>query len=128
MTAHKRILVVDDEAIVLLIFHDTLEALGDSYEIVTAQSGLEALDEARKKPFDLVITDMSMPGMDGVQLTEAIKTLHSDTAVIWITAYGCYHVSSEAERLGVITCRDKPLEVHEILQMTKDALADGQFL
>jgi CheY-like chemotaxis protein len=122
MTAHKRILIVDDEAMVLFIFSDTLQALGNGYEIVTAQSGVEALDQFRKAPFDLVITDLSMPGMDGVQLTEAIKTLNSHTVVIWITAYGCHNVSSDAERLKIQCCRDKPLEVSEILQMTKEAL------
>jgi CheY-like chemotaxis protein len=126
MIAHKRILVVDDEAMVLFIFNDTLQALGKTNEIVTAQSGLEALNEFKEKPFDLVITDLSMPGMDGVQLTEAIRTLNPETAVIWITAYGCHNVVSDAERLGVITCRDKPLEVPEILQMAREALNANQ--
>jgi two-component system response regulator PilR (NtrC family) len=124
MTVRRRILVVDDEAMVLFIFSDTLQALGDGYEIVTAQGGLEALDLVKKKPFDLVITDLSMPGIDGVQLTEAIKALSPDTAVIWITAYGCHNVSSDADRLKIFSCRDKPLEVSEILQMAQDALGN----
>jgi DNA-binding NtrC family response regulator len=124
MTAQKRILVVDDEATVLLIFFDTLQALGDDYQTVTAQSGFEALKEARKKPFDLVITDLSMPGMDGVKLTEAIQALDPDTTVIWITAYGCHNVSRDAERLGIYSCRDKPMEVGEILEMVRDALGN----
>jgi DNA-binding NtrC family response regulator len=123
MIAHKRILIVDDEAMVLFIFNDTLQSLGNTNEIITAQSGLEALNEFRKESFDLVITDLSMPGIDGVQLTEEIKALNPDTAVIWITAYGCHNVVTEAERLGVVYCRDKPLEVQEILHMARNALA-----
>jgi DNA-binding NtrC family response regulator len=122
MTVRKRILVVDDEAMVLFIFGDTLQALGEGYEIVTAQSGQEALDLAQKTPFDLVITDLSMPGIGGVQLTEAIKAKSPNTVVIWITAYGCHNVSAEADRLHVFRCRDKPLEVSEILQMAREAL------
>jgi DNA-binding NtrC family response regulator len=122
MIAHKRILVVDDEAMVLFIFNATLQELGNGNEIVTAQNGHEALEAFRKQPFDLVITDLSMPGMDGIQLTEAIKAAQPDTAVVWITAYGCHNVTSDASRLGVVGCRDKPLEVQEILQMAKEAL------
>ena len=122
MIAHKRVLVVDDEAMVLFIFNDTLQGLGDTYEIVTAQNGRDALDECAKRSFDLVITDLSMPGMDGIELTEAIKATNPKTAVVWITAYGCHNVASEARRLGVASCRDKPLEVQEILEMTRQAL------
>jgi CheY-like chemotaxis protein len=125
MSANRRILVVDDEAIVLLIVHDTLETMGNHYEIVTAQSGAQALELARKKPFDLVITDLSMPEMDGVELTEAIKSLHPATTILWITAYGCHNYQDEARRLAVYGCWDKPLEISEILHMTEEALAAG---
>jgi CheY-like chemotaxis protein len=122
MIAHKRILVVDDEAMVLFIFREALQSLGNANQIVTVQSGLEALNEFTQEPFDLVITDLSMPGMDGVQLTEAIRSVNPHAAMIWITAYGCQNVVTEAQRLGVMYCRDKPLEVQEILQMAEDAL------
>jgi CheY-like chemotaxis protein len=122
MIDQKRILVVDDEPTVLFILHDTLQALGSGYEIVTAQNGLEALDSARKDPFDLVITDLSMPDLNGIELTEAIKTQRPATPVIWITAYGSRNVLADARRLDVHSCRDKPLEVSEILYMAQEAL------
>jgi DNA-binding NtrC family response regulator len=124
MAALRRILAVDDEAMVRFILHDSLQSLGPSYEIVTAENGREALHAFEQEPFDLVITDISMPEMNGVQLTEAIRAMGSDAAVIWITAYGCHNVLSDAVRLGVCTCRDKPLEVKEILRMARQALAD----
>jgi DNA-binding NtrC family response regulator len=126
VVAYKRILVVDDDAAVLFVFRETLRALGKTNEIVTAQSGLEALNEFRKKPFDLVVTDLKMPDMSGVELTEAIKALNSETPVIWITAHGAYQFTSDAERLGVTSCRDKPLEIWQILQLVQDALSDDE--
>jgi DNA-binding NtrC family response regulator len=122
MLRKKRILVVDDDERVLFVLHDTLIRLGSGYEIVTAQSGYEALDKAREVPFDLIITDLRMPGMDGVELTEAVRTLSPGTVVIWITAYGSQETNAEAQRLGVYRCLDKPLEVTEIRQIAREAL------
>jgi CheY-like chemotaxis protein len=118
----KRILVVDDDERVLFVLHDTLTRLGSEYEIVTAPNGHEALDRARKMPFDLIITDLRMPGMDGVELTEAVRTLSPSTVVIWITAYGRQETNAEARKLGVYRCLDKPLEVTEIRQIAREAL------
>jgi DNA-binding NtrC family response regulator len=122
MTSDKRILVVDDDETVLFVFHDTLKRLGEGYQIVTSPSGVEALEKFKEQPFDLVITDLSMPDLGGVELTEAIKNLDPSTVVVWITAYGCHNVYSEAVQLGVHLCRDKPLEVDEILRIARDAL------
>jgi CheY-like chemotaxis protein len=88
MVATGHILIVDDDPIVLFVFRDTLRDLGQGYEIVTAQSGLRALEEVSKEPFDLVITDLDMPDLNGIELTEAIGTVSPDTSVVWITAYG----------------------------------------
>ena len=118
----KRILVVDDDERVLFVLHDTLTRLGSQYEVVTAQSGYEALHKARKMPFDLLITDLRMPGMDGVELTEAIEALSPSTVVIWITAYGSQETNAEAQGLGVYRCLDKPLEVAEIRRIAREAL------
>jgi two-component system response regulator YesN len=125
MAVRGRILVVDDDPMVLFVFRDTLRDLVDAYEIVTAQSGLKALDEVKEEPFDLVITDLSMPDLGGIELTEAIRRESPDTVVVWITAYGCQRMSSVATRLDIHRCYDKPLEVDEILQVARDALGNG---
>ncbi len=122
MAAKGRILIVDDDPMVLFVFRDTLRELGDAYEIVTTQSGLKAMNEVNARPFDLVITDLNMPDLDGVELAKAIRQTSPDTAVVWITAYGCYSMSSETARLGIHRCYDKPLEVDEILQVAREAL------
>ena len=128
MSVRKRILIVDDDERVLWVLHDALVRVEDGYEVVTARGGREALHEFGEQPFDLVITDLRMPDMDGIELTEAIKALDSDAAVIWITAYGSHEVRGETVRLAVYDCLDKPLEIAEIRQVVREALeaAEGQ--
>jgi DNA-binding NtrC family response regulator len=126
MVAYKRILVVDRDAAVLFVFSHALQALGETNEIVTAGNGVEALNEFRKRPFDLVITCLEMPGLDGIELTASIKASNPEAAVIWVTIDSSYKFASDAERLGVVCCRDKPLEIWEILQLAKDALSDDE--
>jgi DNA-binding NtrC family response regulator len=122
MTPRRRILLVDDDPMILLVFRDTLMELGNAYEIASTTTGLDALDEVEKEPVDLVITDLNIPDLGGVELTEAIRELSADTTVVWITAYGCHTVSADATRLGVHRCYDKPLEVDEILALAREAL------
>lgn len=122
MAATGRILIVDNDPIILFVFRDTLRELGDAYEIVTTQGGLRALEEAEEKPFDLVITDLNMPELDGVALTKGIRQASPDTVVVWITAFGCHNWRADAERLKIYHCYDKPLEVDQILEIARDAL------
>ena len=122
----QRILVVDDEARVLLILHDTLQRLGSNFEVVTAQSSSEALTIAGNEGFDLVITDLRMPGMDGVELTQALRAMYPEIRVIWITAYGCHKAHNESARLGVFRCLEKPLEIKQIRQVALEALNRAQ--
>jgi len=118
----KRILVVDDDERVLFVFHDALVRLGSEYEIVTARNGREALKKAREAPFDLIITDLRMPDMDGIALTEAVRNSSPNVTVIWMTAYGCHTLKAEAARLAVHRCLDKPLEISEIRKTAREAL------
>jgi DNA-binding NtrC family response regulator len=124
----KRILIVDDEAKVLFIMRTALKMLDHGLEIAVARNGEEALCEIENHVFDLVITDLKMPDVSGVKLTETIRSLNPATAVVWITAYGCYHVHQDSKRLGVYRCLDKPVKIGQIRQVTLDALdvADGQ--
>jgi DNA-binding NtrC family response regulator len=125
MGAGKRILVVDDEEHVLFTLRHTLARLGDEHEIVTSSSGHDALTQAQDGPFDLVLTDLRMPEVDGVALTEAIRVRQPGAIVIWMTGYGGPAVSAEAQRLGVYRCLDKPLEVSEIRSVVRQALEAG---
>ena len=122
MTNSARILIADDDPRVLLILRTTLERMKDGYRIVAARDGKEAMQSVKAEPFDLVITDIRMPGMNGIELVDAMRALDLDTAVIWITAYGCHKLRAEYERLNVYRCLDKPLRIGEIRRAALGAL------
>ncbi len=124
MSRKKRILIVEDEAQVLFVASEGLKKLGAGYEILTATHGLEALAIIRQSPVDLLITDLMMPGMDGVTLTEVVKMTDPGTRVIWITALD--QREADAQRLSVYRYLIKPLDVIEIRNAAKEILSkDG---
>lgn len=118
----KRILIVDDDACVRFVVRRALQDGDNTSLVFTASNGMEAMDVLAEVPFDLVITDLRMPRLNGIQLTEAVRSAHRSTTVIWMTAYGCHSVRTEAKRLGVEHCLDKPAEVGEIRAVVAAAL------
>jgi YesN/AraC family two-component response regulator len=116
-----RVLIVDDQPTVCFVLQEALAKL-DSYVVATAANGREALDKFRRDHFDLVVTDLRMPIMDGVELTEAIRATRPDVKIVWITAYGSYKVVEDARRLSVDHCLDKPLQVSTIRQVVQEVL------
>jgi DNA-binding NtrC family response regulator len=121
-TAPKRVLIVDDETHILFVLRHALARLGCECQVETFAKSVDALEAARHTPFDLVITDIRMPDMDGVAFTEALRALYYDPIVIWMTAYDCCATGPEAERLRVHRCLDKPLEVAEIRRIVSETL------
>ncbi len=83
---NARILVVDDEENIRLLFKEELEEEG--FEIDLASNGIEALDKLRGGHFDLVVLDIKMPGMDGIQALNEIKNANKNQPVILCSAYG----------------------------------------
>lgn len=118
----KRILVVDDEETILFTLERGLKKLGSEYEVVTARNGHDALEQLKQGHYHLVITDLKMPGMDGVELTRAIQSLSPTTAVIWITAYGSHGSEAEARSLNVHSYLRKPLDIAEIRRIAREAV------
>lgn len=128
MSEVRRILVVDDEESVLFVLNGALARVNDEYrlEVERATDGEEALAKVLDGQFDLLITDIRLPGIDGLELTEQVRRESPATDVIWITAYGCQKLREHAARLKVYTCLDKPLEIGVIRQAVRAALATSQ--
>jgi CheY-like chemotaxis protein len=120
----KSILVVDDDEQILLVWRGALEGHAKHWHVETAQSGLEALAKIRTTAFDLVVTDLRMPGMDGCDLTVAARQLVGDIPVIWITAYPQPGALAKAEDLAVCRFLNKPMSVAQIRQVVAQVLED----
>ncbi len=119
----KHVLIVDDEEFVLYVLREALAALGGRLEIALAADGREALRQIAEHPPDLLITDILLPGLDGVALTRALRAGPAkDTPVIWVTAHGSDWLREQAAALGVYRCLDKPVEIAAIRQAALEAL------
>jgi len=120
-TAKKRILVVDDEDLIRWSLKEALTA--DGLEVVTAKDGQEALVAAMKEDVDAVVTDVRMTNMDGMRLIECLRAIHSDAAIIILTAYESEQSRAQAARLGVSAFFSKPFDMDELRSAVRAALA-----
>ncbi len=112
MDKKMSIMVVDDEAIVRESLFHWFKKYGHVVE--TASSGFEALEKLEKYPFQLLFVDIKMPGMDGIELLEKVKTDYPDTLVIIITAYGSIESAVSAMRIGATDYLLKPFKPDQI--------------
>jgi DNA-binding NtrC family response regulator len=115
-----RILVVDDERRQRDILQMILEAEG--YETTAAGSGRQALQAAQSEPFDVVLTDLKMPDMNGLELLGALPNRPGGPSVILMTAHGTIDSAVEAMRKGAFDYLTKPLEKDELLLVLKRAM------
>ena len=116
----QSILVVDDEPNYQIVLSELLKEEG--YEIFTADSGESGLAIVRNTDLDLVLTDMKMPAMDGIEFLKKIKEHNQDLPVILITAYAEVEKAVEAMHLGAFTFLAKPFSNQQLLASVKKAL------
>ncbi len=105
--SHASILVVDDEPIILKSIEAMLRA--DGYEVGLARTAEEALEKTTEQTFDLVLTDVAMPGMSGIDLLKEIRSKTPDTVVVVITGYGNIEDAVTCTKLGAYDYLTKPL-------------------
>ncbi len=117
----ENILVVDDEKNYTMIIGEILQEEG--YTSITASSGMEALDILNNEIIDLILTDVKMPGMSGIQLLENIKEINPDIPVIIMTAYGSVEKAVNAMHRGAYTFILKPFENQALIAHIAKALS-----
>jgi excisionase family DNA binding protein len=121
-TERPRILVVDDEASIRDLLAKTL-ALAE-YDVDTATDGRSALERLRLYPYDLLIADLKMPGIDGLSVIREAKRLKADLPVIIITGYSTETAAIEAVNLGVSGYLTKPFRVPQVLAAAAKAIGE----
>jgi CheY-like chemotaxis protein len=121
MTASRKVLVVDDDPAVRKSIDRVLSNKG--YAVITAENGEEALRKLNEEKYDLVYTDIRMPGMSGLDVAEQIKASRPWTPVVIITGYGTDAAEARAKAAGVSGFVHKPLSPEMIEGSARDALA-----
>ncbi|NTW99253.1 MAG: sigma-54-dependent Fis family transcriptional regulator [Geobacteraceae bacterium] len=114
------ILVVDDEAVIRDGIQRVLE--GNQFDVETCMSGHNAIERLQEKEYGLVITDLKMPGMNGIEVLKAVKTLQPDIPVILITGYASIDTAVEAIKNGASDYISKPFPPDVLLEKVNNAL------
>jgi two-component system NtrC family response regulator len=122
----KRVLVVDDDESVRRVTQVQLEQAG--FKTTTAGDGIEALTILQKSPPDLVITDLKMPGMSGMELLRRIRTDYPDVLVVMLTAFGTVENAVEAMKAGAYDYITKPVHADELEMVARRSLEHLQLL
>jgi CheY-like chemotaxis protein len=120
MSAVRKVLVVDDDPVVGMSFNRVLS--GKGYVVVTAENGFEALAKLQGDKYDVVFTDLRMPGMTGLDLAESVKARQPWTPVVIVTGYGSQRSEERARAAGVSDFLHKPLSPEMIQDSTEKAL------
>src|SRR5712692_9677584 len=115
MVRKGSILVVDDEEVMRDVLGSVLSAEG--YQVDLARSGEEGLDKFQQRSYDLVLLDVSMPGIGGLRTLEEILKLDAEAVVVMITAYATFDTAISAMQRGAFTCISKPFDNKEILKL-----------
>lgn len=116
----KAILIVDDEKNIRMTVSQALESLDAPIE--TAVNGEDALEKLSKNNFSVVILDLKMAGMDGMEVLRLIRSKSPDIAIIIITAYGSIETAVEAMKLRALDFIQKPFTPDKIREIVKHAL------
>ena len=121
MTALRKVLVVDDDPAVRKSFDRVLS--GKGYAVITAENGEEALRKLNEEKYDLVYSDIRMPGMSGLEVAEKVRARRPWTPVVIITGYGTDIAEERAKAAGVSKFLHKPLSPAMIEDSARDVLA-----
>lgn len=117
-----KILVLDDEQIVLESVSRILEE--ENYEVRTAQKGRDAIEILKEGGFDIFMTDLKMPGMDGLQAMESLSEIDPDLSMIMFTAYSTVDSAVKAMKLGAVDYIRKPFTPDQLTDLVNKSMSD----
>ena len=120
----RRILIVDDDERVLFVLSHALSRLGDDYQVLTSRNGREAFTRMLNDEIDLIVADIMLPDLDGIELTKAVRSEDKDLPVIWITGHSDDLVRKTASELDVHHVAEKPVEVSTLREMVRSAIEE----
>ena len=116
-----RILIIEDDKEMRSLLEDILDEEG--FETESVSNGSEGLQELAKEPFDLVITDIRMPGLTGLDILPGIKKLHPDAFIIVITAFGSEQVRRKSLHRGAAPYLEKPIHINRLKTLIQEMVS-----
>ena len=126
MAKKPRILVVDDEAAMRGALKDWL--MEDGYEVGIAAGGVEAIEMAEEKDWEVVLLDLKMPGMDGLETLRRLKEINSDTEILIMTAYATVDTAVQAMKEGAFDYLVKPFDPDQVEILIKKIVAHRELV
>ena len=118
----KTIMIVDDQLGIRLLLEEVFA--NEGFQTITAENGTEALGKAHEFNPDLVLLDMKIPGMDGIEILKKLVKENCDGKVIMITAYGELNLIEESIAWGAASYFIKPFDIFSVLDTVKQLLED----
>ncbi len=118
----SKILVIEDEAAIRRVLVKILSEENDKYELFEAEDGLAGIEKIQKEDFDLVLCDIKMPKMDGVEVLEAIKKIKPEIPIVMISGHGDLDTAVNTMRLGAFDYISKPPDLNRLLNTVRHAL------
>ncbi len=118
----SKILVIEDEAAIRRVLVKILSEENDQYQVEEAENGLEGLDKIKKTDYDLVLCDIKMPKMDGVEVLEAGRKIKPEVPYIMISGHGDLDTAVQTMRLGAFDYISKPPDLNRLLTTVRNAL------
>ena len=118
----SKILIIEDEATIRRVLVNILTEENDTYQVFEAEDGLSGIDLIKKEDYDLVLCDIKMPKMDGVEVLEAIKKLKPEVPVVMISGHGDLDTAVNTMRLGAFDYISKPPDLNRLLNTVRIAL------
>ncbi|HEY5689348.1 MAG TPA: sigma-54 dependent transcriptional regulator [Yeosuana sp.] len=118
----SKILIIEDEAAIRRVLVKILSEENDAYQVEEAEDGLEGIEKIKKEDYDLVLCDIKMPKMDGVEVLEAAKKIKPEIPIVMISGHGDLDTAVNTMRMGAFDYISKPPDLNRLLNTVRNAL------
>lgn len=124
----SKILIIEDEAAIRRVLSKILSEENDTYIVEDAEDGIQGLEKIKNNDYDLVLCDIKMPKMDGVEVLEAVKKIKPEIPVVMISGHGDMETAIQTMRLGAFDYISKPPDLNRLLNTVRNALDKKQLV
>ena len=124
----SKILIIEDEAAIRRVLSKILSEENESYKVEEAEDGLQGLEKVKNEDYDLILCDIKMPKMDGVEVLEAVKKIKPEIPMVMISGHGDLETAIQTMRLGAFDYISKPPDLNRLLNTVRNALDKKQLV